>query len=104
MEDLRPDKTGVVLHEFAEPDLPFLELFETYRDAADKICDRLEPARSQGFGLLIYCDGEPHTAVPPILADDNAKARWLERFWQRLRERRQMSEAVARQIRQRRGH
>ena len=101
-EEFRPDRTGVVINEFAEADLPIIELHETYHGAADRICDRVQPARSQGLGILIYYDGQPHTAIPPILVSDADTTRWLDRFWKRLEERRRIGEAGAQQIQQQR--
>jgi hypothetical protein len=53
-DELRPDKTSVVMNEFAEPGLPMIELHESHRGAARKLLPVLEPVRDHGFGLVGY--------------------------------------------------
>lgn len=97
-DELRPDKTSVVMNEFAEPGLSMIELHESHRGAARKLLPVLEPVRDHGFGLVVVCGGRPHTVFPPQFDEPSRRRNWEQPMRLRLAERVAISQSVVTEI------
>jgi len=97
-DELRPDRTSVVMNEFAEPGLPIIELHESQRGAAKVLLPVVEPVRDHGIGLVVVYGGHPHTMFPPHFTGSCRRRNWERRMTARLCERVTISQSAVTEI------